>query len=87
MLLHEDLDSQCLQKSDHIRISVPAFNPSVSGYIAFCQGFGLHLKIHFGVDVGSVERYVSEPASDSIDIDSIAEQVNGAGMPAISPER
>ena len=34
------------------------------------EGFGLHFEVDFSIDVGSVERDVSEPASDGVDIDA-----------------
>ena len=41
--------------------------------VGVCEDFGFPLQVNFGVDVGGVDGYVSEPGTDGIDIDAGAE--------------
>ena len=45
------------------------------------QGLGLHLQVHFGVDVGGIQRDVAQPGADRIDVHAGPEQVDGGGVP------
>jgi hypothetical protein len=42
------------------------------------------LKINFGVDVGRVDRNVTQPGADGVDIDSGAKEVGSRRMAAMS---
>ena len=41
---------------------------------------GLHLQIRFGVDIRCVERDMTEPGADRVNVNAGAKQVAGAGM-------
>ncbi len=45
------------------------------------QRLGLHLKIDFGINVGGVDRNVSEPRTNGVDVDSCAQEM-GCGCVA-----
>jgi hypothetical protein len=60
--------------------------PGLLRSLAILDGTGrqctsLGLKIDLGVDVSSVKRDMSEPPSDSVDIDAGAKQVGGRRVP------
>ena len=38
-------------------------------------------QIDFGIDVGGVDGYMTEPGADGVDVHAGAEQVSGGGMP------
>jgi len=45
------------------------------------------LQVHFGINIGCVDRNVAQPRADGVDIDSGAKEVGGRRMPAIpAPE-
>jgi hypothetical protein len=43
--------------------------------LALGQCVGFHLQVNFGVDIRSVQRDVSKPPSDGVEIDSSTQQV------------
>jgi hypothetical protein len=57
------------------------------GDFALCQGLGLRLQVDFSVDIGRVERDMSQPGADCVDIYASVKQVRGSGMaPIPAPE-
>src|SRR5712691_4249079 len=68
------------QELDDTRVLAPMPWTSTSGYFAMSQGLGLHFQIDLRIDMGSVQRHVSQPAADSVDVNTRAKQVTGGRM-------
>src|SRR5712691_6941142 len=68
------------QESEHIRLFTPAFSGLAYRWFAMREGLGLHLQIDFGIDIGRVERDMSQPSADRVDVHSRSEEVDGRGV-------
>jgi hypothetical protein len=51
-----------------------------SADIALCQRARFHLQIDFSVNVGRIQRYMSKPSTNGIDIDASTQQMTGSRM-------
>jgi hypothetical protein len=45
------------------------------------QHLRLAFQIDFGIDVGGIDGYMTEPSADGVNVYAGAEQVRGGGMP------
>jgi hypothetical protein len=46
-------------------------------HFAGCESFGLHLQIDFRIDIRRVERDMTQPRPNRVDVDSGAEKMGG----------
>jgi len=53
-------------------------------HVTACQCLSLHLEIDFGVDVSRIQRDMTKPRPDRVDIDPSAQQMYCSGV-AIMP--
>lgn len=74
------MPSQGLQELDNIRALAPMPCTSNSLDFAVSEGLGLHFQIDLCIDMGRVQRHVSQPAPDSVDVDTCPQQVTGSRM-------
>ena len=49
--------------------------------IAFCESPGLHLEVHFSVDVGRIDRDMSEPRTDRVNVNTGAQKMDSSCVP------
>src|ERR1700733_6168199 len=49
-------------------------------HIAFRQRFGLGLEVALGVEVRGLQRYMAEPATDCVDVNTRAQKMSCAGV-------
>jgi hypothetical protein len=75
------MPSQRLQEADDAGVLMPLLGMASLRDIAMSQCLGLHLQIHFGVDMGRIQRHVPQPAADGVDIHTRSQQMDGACVP------
>ena len=44
------------------------------------EGFGLHFQVDLSVDIGSIQRDMSQPGPDGVDVYAGAQQMDGSCM-------
>ena len=49
--------------------------------VGVIQHLRFTFQIDFGIDVGGIDGYVTEPGADGVDVHAGAEKVRGSGMP------
>src|SRR5580692_717034 len=75
------MPSQRLQELDHIRVLAPMPLASACWNVAASESLGLHFQVDLCVYMGSIQRDVPEPATDSVNINTRPEQMTGSRMP------
>ena len=78
------MPSQRPQEADDAGVLMPLLGIASLRDIAMSQCLGLHLQVHFGVDMGRIQRRVSQPAADGVDIHTSSQQMDGACVSAMS---
>ena len=74
------MPSQRLQELNDAFVLTPLPWGRTARNIAVCECLGLHFQIDLCIDMSCVQRHVSKPAADSVDVDTCAEQVAGSRM-------
>src|ERR1039457_1878833 len=73
--------SQRPQEADDARVLAPLSCVLPIRDIAMSQGFGLHFQINLRIDMRGVQRDVSQPTADGIDVDACTQQMDGTCVP------
>jgi hypothetical protein len=75
---------QCLKEPEQAGVSPPVFLYLLSFDFTGCKRFGLHLKIHLGIDIRGIKGDVAEPGADRVDVDTRAEKMGCRCVAAMS---
>jgi hypothetical protein len=49
-----------------------------------CQCLCFHFKINLSISIGRLQRDMTEPSSDGVNVNPRAEQMNSSGVPPMS---
>ena len=80
-LRHTTSRLQCAKEVHQRRLIPPTpGDPFGIRHIAFRQSFGLGLEVDLGVDVRGLQRHMTEPAPDCVDVDTRAQEMSCAGV-------
>ena len=61
-------------------------DPAATVRIHALESLRLHLKVDLRVYIGRLQRNMTQPRADGVDVDAATKQMNGACVPAISVE-